>query len=332
MATENKSEPIKRLSIVIPEDIEKIRLDKYIGQNPELKLSRSRLQKLIEADLVSIDGAPAVGKMILTGGEKIEISIPPEPEMKLTPENIPLDIVYEDEYLLIVNKPPGMTVHPSTGNYTGTMVHALLHYTKSLSTGAAERPGIVHRLDKNTSGLIMVAKTDEVHQALQDMLKARTITKKYIAVVCGHMKENDGTIDLPVGRSMKDRKKMTVTKIKSREAITEYKLLERYGLYDYLDINLRTGRTHQIRVHFAHLGHPVLGDPDYGGREKWHLGIFSNDRMIAKKALAIMPRQALHARSLEFRHPVTGKKMSIEAEPPEDFKALLDFLKSQFKL
>ena len=174
----------------------------------------------------------------------------------------------------------------------------------------------------------MVAKTDEVHQALQDMLKARTITKKYIAIVCGHLKDKEGTIDLPVGRSMKDRKKMTVTKVKSREAITEYKLIERYNLYDYLEINLRTGRTHQIRVHFTHLGHPVLGDPEYGGREKWHRGIFSNDRIIAKKALALMPRQALHARSLEFSHPVSGDKIKVEAEPPEDFKALLDFLKS----
>ena len=328
MVPVDKSEPMKHLSIVIPDNIEKIRLDKYIGQNSELKLSRSRLQKLIEADLVTVDGAPAVGKMILTGGEKIEISIPLKPEMKLTPEDIPLDIVYEDEYLLIVNKPPGMTVHPSAGNYTGTMVHALLHYTKNLSTGAADRPGIVHRLDKNTSGLVMVAKTDEVHQALQDMLKARTITKKYIAIVCGHLKDKEGTIDLPVGRSMKDRKKMTVTKVKSREAITEYKLIERYNLYDYLEINLRTGRTHQIRVHFTHLGHPVLGDPEYGGREKWHRGIFSNDRIIAKKALALMPRQALHARSLEFSHPVSGDKIKVEAEPPEDFKALLDFLKS----
>ena len=328
MVPVDKSEPMKHLSIVIPDNIEKIRFDKYIGQNSDLKLSRSRLQKLIEADLVTVDGAPAVGKMILTGGEKIEISIPLKPEMKLTPEDIPLDIVYEDEYLLIVNKPPGMTVHPSAGNYTGTMVHALLHYTKNLSTGAADRPGIVHRLDKNTSGLVMVAKTDEVHQALQDMLKARTITKKYIAIVCGHLKDKEGTIDLPVGRSMKDRKKMTVTKVKSREAITEYKLIERYNLYDYLEINLRTGRTHQIRVHFTHLGHPVLGDPEYGGREKWHRGIFSNDRIIAKKALALMPRQALHARSLEFSHPVSGDKIKVEAEPPEDFKALLDFLKS----
>ncbi len=329
MVSDNKSESMKHLSVVIPDGIEKIRLDKYIGQNAELKLSRSRLQKLIDAELVTIDGEPVVGKMILTGGEKIEISIPPEPEMNLTPEDIPLNIVYEDGYLLIVNKPPGMTVHPSAGNYTGTMVHALLHYTKNLSTGAEDRPGIVHRLDKNTSGLVMVAKTDEVHQALQDMLKARTITKKYIAVLCGHMKDKEGTINLPVGRSMKDRKKMTVTHVKSREAVTEYRLLERYHLYDYLEINLRTGRTHQIRVHFTHLGHPILGDLEYGGREKWHRGIFSNDRMIAKKALALMPRQALHARSLEFKHPVSGDKIKVEAEPPGDIKALLEFLRSQ---
>jgi 23S rRNA pseudouridine1911/1915/1917 synthase len=329
MATDREFANLKRLSIVIPEGIEKTRLDKYIGQSPEFALSRSRLQKLLEENLVTINGCPARGKMIISGGEKIEILIPPEPETKLVAEEIALDIVYEDDFLLVVNKPAGMAVHPSAGNYTGTLVHALLHYTKSLSSGAAGRPGIVHRLDKDTSGLVMVAKDDQVHQSLQDMLKERQIIKKYNAVVCGHMKENEGTIDLPVGRSLKDRKKMAVTHVKSREAVTEYKLIERYGLYDYLEINLRTGRTHQIRVHFAHVGHPVLGDADYGGREKWHRGVFSNDRRIGQRALAIMTRQALHALRLEFKHPVDGRKLNVEAPLPADLAELLEFLKTE---
>lgn len=328
MAGENKSEEMKRRSIVIPEGIEKTRLDKYIGQTPEFGLSRSRLQKLLDGNLVTINGGPAKGKMIISGGEKIEILIPPEPDMDLTPENIPLDVLFEDEFLLIVNKPSGMAVHPSAGNYTGTLVHALLYYTRTLSSGAAGRPGIVHRLDKDTSGLVMAAKTDEAHAALQSMLKERLVNKTYCAIVCGHLKENEGTIDLPVGRSLKDRKKMAVTHVKSREAVTAYKLIERYGLYDYLEINLLTGRTHQIRVHLAHLGHPVLGDAQYGGRETWHRGIFSSDRLVGKKALAIMPRQALHARRLEFKHPVDGKKICVEAPFPKDFAGLLEFLKS----
>lgn len=325
---QDKSDSYQNVSIIIPDDIETIRLDKYIGQNPELKLSRSRLTKLIDNNLVTIDGHPVKGKMILTGGEKIEISIPPVEKIGLKPEDIPLNIVYEDEYMLVVNKPAGMVVHPAAGNYSGTLVHALLYYTKKLSAGIPDRPGIVHRLDKNTSGLIMVAKSDDIHESLQKMLKKRQIKKTYRAIVCGHLKKKQGTIALPIGRSIKDRKKMTVTNVNSRTAVTEYKVLERYRLYDTLEVILHTGRTHQIRVHFAHLGHPVLGDPEYGGREKWHRGIFSNDRLLGKKALGIMHRQALHAEKLEFKHPVRARTVNLVAELPPDFIELVDLLNS----
>jgi 23S rRNA pseudouridine1911/1915/1917 synthase len=315
------------VEIIIPNDVGKERLDRFIGRKSDLKITRSLVQKLIGQGLVAVDGFPAGHNHIVYGGEKVTISIPPPTPMKTIPENIPLEVVYEDDYLLVVNKPAGMVTHPAAGNYTGTMVNALLHYTSNLSsTYGKDRPGIVHRLDKNTSGLILIARNDEVHLSLQKQLQAREIKRTYFALVCGHMKNEKGEIDLPIGRSLKDRKKMAVTYRKSRTARTDYELLNRFRLYDYLKINLHTGRTHQIRVHFRHLGHPVLGDPDYGGRLKWHKGIFSIDKKLAQKVLSIINRQALHAGRLELTHPVSQKNLVVESELPEDFKDLLKLL------
>jgi len=330
VADNNQSDRI--IDLEIPSGISKERLDRYIGRLPDLGISRTRLQKLIESGLVLVDGKPALHNHPLSGGEKITIKVPPLPKTEAEPEEIPLDIVYEDDYLLVVNKSAGMVTHPAAGNYSGTLVNALLHHASSLSSShGMDRPGIVHRLDKNTSGLIMIAKNDEVHVFLQKELKERRIQKTYWALVCGHMKKESGSIDLPIGRSLKDRKRMTVTNLKSRPALTEYKLLERFKLYDLLEIDLKTGRTHQIRVHFCHIGHPVLGDSEYGGRAKWHKGIFSIDRILANRALDMIDRQALHAMSLEFTHPATGKKLKIDSELPDDFKGLLEFLRENLQ-
>ncbi len=318
------------IELIIPKNISNERLDRYLGRHGKSKISRSKIQKLIENGLVTVDGAPAAHNHKLQGGEKVIIKIPPPEKIDVVPEPIPLEVVYEDEHLLVVNKPAGMVTHPAAGHYQGTLVNALVHYTEKLSSaGGIERLGIVHRLDKDTSGLILIARHDEVHHALQKELKARRISRKYHALVCGHMKEDSGVIDLPIGRSLRDRKKMTVTGVRSREALTEYKLLDRFKLYDLLEINLRTGRTHQIRVHFSHIGHPVFGDPEYGGREKWHRGVISYDKLLAQKALKMLGRQALHARSLQFIHPVTGKQIALDSKLPDDFQRLLDFLKEE---
>jgi 23S rRNA pseudouridine1911/1915/1917 synthase len=315
------------IEIVIPVKISRERLDRYIGRRDDLNITRSRLQKLIESGLVLVDGFPAGHNHQLKGGEKITIRVPPSAPAKVEPENLPLEIAFEDDHLLVVNKPAGMVTHPGAGNRSGTLVNALLYYSKKLSgLHGYERPGIVHRLDKNTSGLILVAKNDRVHLALQAELKEKKIRKVYRALICGHVKKESGVINLPVGRSIKDRKKMTVSHARGRTAHTEFTLLDRFKLYDLLEISIKTGRTHQIRVHFSHLGHPIFGDPDYGGRLKWHRGVFSVDKKLAVKALDLMPRQALHAESLQFIHPVTGKVISVDSELPEDFQRLLQYI------
>ncbi len=318
------------VEVNVPAEVSPQRLDRYLASCQDLDLSRSRIQKLFEDGLVTIDGRAAIKKQRIKGGETIILTIPTTPLMHLEGEDIPVDIVYEDEHLVVVNKPPGMVTHPATGNYGGTLVNAMIHYFGKMSDlGGADRPGIVHRLDKDTSGLLIVARNDTAFLALQKAVQGREVARSYLALVCGHMKEDAGTIDLPIGRSLKDRKKMIVTHHRSREAVTSYKLLDRYRSYDLLEVNLHTGRTHQIRVHLSHLGHPVFGDLGYGGRQKWHRGIFAPERLLAKRLLEIMPRQALHATRLEFTHPVTGEKLSLHRDPPADFQALLNVLNEE---
>lgn len=313
--------------ITVPPGVSPQRLDSYLAAHDDLNLTRSRIQKLFESGHITLNGQPAIKKHRIKGGETVTLVIPPAEKMHLESEPIPLDIVHEDEHLVVVNKPAGMVTHPGIGNYTGTMVNALLHHFGNLPlAGGADRPGIVHRLDKDTSGLLVVARTDAVLTALQEAVQERRVTRSYLALVCGHMKEEEGTIDLPVGRSMKNRKKMTVTHVNSREAVTNYKFLDRFRSYDLLEVNLHTGRTHQIRVHFSHVGHPVFGDPDYGGRQKWHKGIFAPERLLARKLLDMLPRQALHAARLEFTHPMTGELLDLHRDPPDDFQNLLDTL------
>ncbi len=282
------------------------RIDKYISDNIA-QLTRSSVQGLISAGAVLADGKAVSKNYKLRGGEEISVEIPDPEPMDAQPEDIPLDIVYEDADLLVVNKPKGMVVHPAHGNWNGTLVNALLHHCKGQLSGinGVIRPGIVHRIDKDTSGLLIVAKNDRAHVHLAEQIREHSFTREYEAVACGSFKEESGTVDAPIGRHKTDRKKMCVTAENSRNATTHYQVLRQYGGYAHLRLRLETGRTHQIRVHLAYIGHPVLGDQVYGKPSKWVEG------------------QCLHARKIGFIHPSTGEYMEFSSELPEYFQAVL---------
>ena len=305
------------------------RLDLFLaGKN--LNLSRSRIQKLIDEGKITVQDKKVKSHYKIKGDEKIVIEIPPPEKLSLEPQDIPLDIVYEDKDLLAVNKPAGMVVHPAAGNYKDTLVNALLFHCKDLSgINGVLRPGIVHRLDKNTSGLLVVAKNDFAHTNLADQLKNRTLTREYAAFCWGNLPKEKGVVETLIGRSGGDRKMMTVVKQKGREAITEYEVLERFPLGDYLRIKLKTGRTHQIRVHFLYLNHPIMGDPEYGGRKK-HLGMIKESlKAQVNQVLKLIDRQALHAKKIGFVHPRSGKYVEFESGLPEDMKRVLEFLRKR---
>ena len=306
------------------------RIDRYLASRPEIGASRAQIQKALKAGQALVNRKPVPARHKVSGGETISLTLPEPEPLEIVPENIPLDIRYEDDELLVVNKPAGMVTHPAVGARKGTLVHALLAHTQSLSeANGPERAGIVHRLDKNTTGLLVVAKTASAHRNLQEQLQSRSVSRTYLGIVCGHMRESEGEIDKPIGRSHRDRKKMAVTSVNSREALTRYRVLERFKSYDFLEIKLATGRTHQIRVHFSHLGHPIFGDPEYGGREKWRRGLFGPERQFGGELLKRLNRQALHAHRLQFVHPATGEEMSFEAEAPEDFLEVLDAMRAR---
>ena len=287
------------------------RIDKFISQ-ADGELTRSAVVKLIEDGSVTVNGAVPSKNLRLRAGDRILVTLsePVLPEAR--PQNIPLDIVYEDDDLLVVNKPRGMVVHPAAGNPEGTLVNALLYHCSGSLSGinGVLRPGIVHRIDKDTSGLLIVAKNDRSHRLLAEQIKEHSFTRKYQAVVTGVIKEESGTVNAPIGRHQTDRKKMTVTLKNSREAVTHYRVLQRYKGYTHIELTLETGRTHQIRVHMAHIGHPVAGDPVYGG----------------KKYLASLGGQCLHAFYISFVHPVTQQTLTFSAPLPEYFTAFLSRL------
>ena len=291
-------------------DLDNVRLDAYIVKKRE-DLSRVMVQKLIENGNVLVDGKKRKISYKVQVGEVIELDIPEAKETGIKAEDIPLDIVYEDEDIIVVNKPKGMVVHPANGNPDGTLVNAIMAHCKgSLSgIGGEIRPGIVHRLDKDTSGLLIVAKNDKAHINMSEQIKNREVKKIYIALVRGVVSENEATINMPIGRSTKDRKKMAVRK-DGKEAITHFKVLKRYANYTLLEVKIDTGRTHQIRVHMAEIGHPVVGDM-----------VYSN----GKNEFGVQG-QMLHAKSLDFKHPITGKQMHLEAEVPEGFVFVLNQL------
>ena len=282
------------------------RIDKYISDNIE-QLTRSAVQGLLEKESILVSGRSVSKNYKLRAGDTVTVEIPEPEPMDAQPEDIPLDIVYEDDDLLVVNKPKGMVVHPAHGHYTGTLVNALLHHCGDSLSGinGVIRPGIVHRIDRFTSGLLIVAKNDESHRHLAQQIKEHSFTREYEAVACGHFKQTEGTVDAPIGRHKTDRKKMCVTQENSRNAVTHYTVLHQYGGYAHVRLRLETGRTHQIRVHLSYIGHPVLGDDVYG---KPYKGIEG---------------QCLHARKIGFIHPSTGEYMEFTSDLPDYFQAVL---------
>lgn len=289
-------------------DKQDVRLDVYITDKYK-DLSRTMVQKLIEEGSIKVNGNIKKLSYKVQLNDEISICIPKAKETDLKPQEIPIEVVYEDDDIIVVNKPKGLVVHPANGNPDGTLVNAIMAMCKeSLSgIGGELRPGIVHRLDKDTSGLLIVAKNDKAHINMSEQIKNRQVTKKYIALVRGVIQEDDATIDMPIGRSTKDRKKMAVTK-NGKQAVTHFKVLKRYPKYTLLEVKIDTGRTHQIRVHMAEIGHPVVGDMVYSNGK--------NDFGIQG--------QMLHAKSLDFKHPITGKQMHLEAELPQYFKSILE--------
>lgn len=291
------------------------RSDSYISESTGL--TRSFVKKLFDGGLVRINGSPAKASAKLKPGDEIELEIPAPKEAEALPQDIPLDVVYEDDDVLVVNKPRGMVVHPAAGNEDGTLVNAVMYRCgDSLSAiGGVLRPGIVHRIDKDTTGLLAVAKNNAAHLALSDQLRDRSLSRTYYALVHGNIKEDSGVVDAPIGRSPADRKKMAVVP-GGREAVTDFVVVERFGNYTLVRCKLRTGRTHQIRVHMRHIGHPIVGDKTYGVRnEEFNL-----------------EGQLLHAGEIGFIHPSTGEKISFSAPLPEDFARVLEVLRGRNSL
>lgn len=297
---------MQKISVVF-KDGETRRLDVFIAEAAEL--TRSHAVKLIEGGGVTVNGKSADKKYKLKAGEHVEITVPEPEEYEVEPQNIPLDIVYEDEHLLVVNKPKGMVVHPAAGNTNGTLVNAVLYHCGSSLSGinGVLRPGILHRIDKNTSGLLLVAKNDNAHNFLAEQIKEHSLTREYEAVVYGNVKADKGTVNAPIGRHPVKRKQMAVRAENSKAAVTHYEVLERFGDFTYMKFRLETGRTHQIRVHTAYIGHPVAGDEVYG----------------PKKVITRLGGQCLHARKIGFIHPHTREYMEFSSSLPEYFESFL---------
>ena len=299
--------------VVVEENTQKKRIDSYIVDK-NINLSRTAIKRLLGEGKILVNGKKQKPSYKPEVGDIITIEIPEPEEVELKPQDIPIDIIYEDKDIIVVNKPKGMVVHPANGNPDGTLVNAILAKCKdSLSgIGGEIRPGIVHRLDKDTSGLLIIAKNDQAHINMSKQIQDRKVIKKYIALVKGVIGENTATIDMPIARSTKDRKKMAVDP-KGKEAITHYKVLQRYDKYTLLEIKIDTGRTHQIRVHMAYIGHPVVGDMQYSNGKN-EFGIEG---------------QMLHSKYLEFDHPITGKRLKLEAPLPEYFEQVLKELEGR---
>jgi len=313
---------LKPQLVLVPAAAAGVRLDSYLATCADLGLSRSRIARLIDAGRVTVDGLPCRASQRLRGGERIEVMIPPPDPLELEPEPIPIPIVYEDADVVVVNKPRGMVVHPSPGHRSGTLVHALLYHCPDLAgVGDRLRPGIVHRLDRDTTGLLVVAKHDEAHHSLADQIRARTARREYLALVRGRVLDEQGIVCAPLGRHPSDRKRFAVLRPgRGKEAITRFWVVERFPGFTLLHLALDTGRTHQIRVHMAHIGHPVVGDPIYGRGSR---------RLLEEMRLPRLRGQALHAFRLSFRHPRTGRTVSFEAPLPDDFQALLEALRER---
>lgn len=288
------------------------RIDKYLMNNTDY--SRSYIQKLIDNGMILVNGKEVKSSYLVKENDVISINDELGIEMDVVPENIPLDIVYEDDYLMVINKPSGMVVHPANGNYEHTLVNALMYHSNKLSSVNGEfRPGIVHRIDADTSGLLLVAKTDNVHNDLAKQISEKSVTRKYICLVNGVILEDTATIDAPIGRDKNDRKKMCVTGDNSKDAVTNIRVLERYKDSTLIECILETGRTHQIRVHMAYIGHPVVNDPVYG-----------YNKLIDKDF-----GQMLHAEEIGFIHPITKEYLDFKVDPPKRFMEILEIYKNK---
>lgn len=348
--TEQTHYPEKREEVFeyhAPAGIEPVRLDVYLALIIK-GATRTKVQLAIDAGNITVNGKKSKASYKVQPHDHIICRVMKRPPIELLPENIPLDIVYEDADVLVVNKPAGMVVHPAHGNRYGTLVNAVLYHLGqrnavliadeedmedaefeegALFDSDAIRPGIVHRLDKDTSGILVIGKNPEASEKLSRQFADRTSKRTYHAIVWGIVKENEGTIDTEIGRSTRDRKLFAVVPKGGKHAITDYKTLARYDFLSLVQLNLRTGRTHQIRVHCAHMKHPLLGDTAYGGGSLAYGGIRAQHRSTAHRVLELMPRQALHATSLGFRHPRTGEWMEFTSDFPADFQTVLSITK-----
>ena len=305
---------MNKLELIAAPDDAGVRIDRYISDHIE-DISRSAVTKLIEDGKVTVGEKPVKKNYKTAEGDRICVMLDEPKPVDILPEEIPLDIVYEDEDLLVVNKPKGMVVHPAPGHESGTLVNALMYHCGDDLSGinGELRPGIVHRIDKNTSGLLAVAKSDIAHAGLSEQIKEHSFTREYLAICYGNIKEDERTVDAPIGRHKVDRKKMCVTQLNSRSAVTHIKVLERYTGFTYILCRLETGRTHQIRVHMAYIGHPIAGDDVYG----------------PSKVITELDGQCLHAYKLGFIHPVTGEYLEFTADPPESFVRFRDKLRAR---
>jgi len=307
-----------------PDNEQLIRLDVYLS-SASVGLSRSRIQALIKSGKITVNDCCSRPSYLLKPGDKIFVSIPPPSDDKIKPEAIVLSIIYEDDSLIVLNKPPGIVVHPSPGHTSGTLVHGLLYHARGLSgIGGVIRPGIVHRLDKDTSGIMVVAKNDNAHDFLARQFKSGSIDKEYIALVHGIIKSSEGKIDLPIARNPFKRKEMSVRLEQGRKALTLWRKIEEFTCgFSLLSIKLKTGRTHQIRVHLSHIGHPVAGDRVYGYGINW----WKNNQLFKKGIRPSVNRQMLHSRKLRFIHPDNKKYMEFEAPVPDDIDQALNTLR-----
>lgn len=317
---------LKEFTRIVSEKMRGERLDQYLIKSG-IGLSRNLVQKMIESEKVLVNDHPVKPSYKVKTGDSVLAKFVVEAEPEIKPKAMALNIIFEDEHIVVIDKPKGIIVHPARGDFENTLVNGLIHHCGKLPTLSEKtRPGVVHRLDKDTTGLLIFAKTDTALSILGKAIEARKVKREYLAICWGDMPLSQGEIEAPIGRSILDRKKMSVTPFSSKTAVTRYKVLERFGIATYLRLALLTGRTHQIRVHLTHVGHPVVGDRDYGGRSA---SVIQNrqDVPVFKKILEMIDHQALHAAYLAFDHPISKKFLELESPLPEDFTQVLEYLR-----
>lgn len=327
-SAESSDELVEQLKLTIDKGQTPLRIDKFLHSHLGNNISRTKIQNAAEAGNITVNGKPVKSNYKVRPNDELILIVPKHEEnFDLVPENIPLDIVYEDDAVIIINKAPEMVVHPGLGNYRGTLINAVLYHFSGLPKGKDEsRPGLVHRLDKGTSGLIIMAKTELAHAHLARQFFDRSIQRKYIALVWGDLKEDEGTVNANIGRDTRERMQMEVYPEgdKGKHAVTHYKVIERLNYVTLIECKLETGRTHQIRVHMKYIGHTLFNDKRYGGDRILKGTVYSRYKQFIENCFEILPRQALHAATLGFVHPVTGKPMFFEAPLPPDFQTVLD--------